>query len=589
MGIRERLERDLADKKVLVVGAGGIGCELLKDLVLTGVKNIHTIDLDTIDVSNLNRQFLFRREHVSKAKAEVAAASVKNLQPDVNITYDHDSIFNGEKYGVQFFKGFDAVVNALDNRAARSHVNRLCLSADVPLIESGSAGYLGQTAVILKGQTECYECVQKPVQKTFPGCTIRNTPSEHIHCTVWSKHCFNQLFGEMDIDDDVSPDFQDPENQTNGTEAGKENHANGANGTSNNDSEARPELPNTRQWAEMHDYDAKMIFNKLFHDDISYLLLMKDLWKTRRAPKPLDWSNATSGDFGGGSTEMTDELTNVTKQWTMSACANVFNEAVSRLKDRMRLLPEGELLVWDKDDTDAMHFVAAAANIRAHIFGIPGKSLFDIKSDAGNIIPAIATTNAIVAGMAIGELLKVLYKKQDRVKNVFVRKEVGARGHILATDGPYPPKKGCFVCSTDKREVFVRVNTKIMTLRLFVDKVLKAGFSVQQPEVMVDSSIVFSADEDDDNSGMEAKLLHDIGFFDGKVVVVDDFSQDLNFNVIIINDDTLKADEHKVDQDSGAKPNETAAEEETDRKRKLVDEDQLNDFNDQAKKIRVEE
>lgn len=74
--------------------------------------------------------------------------------------------------------------------AARSHVNRLCLVAGIPLIESGSAGYLGQVSVIVKGKSECYDCVPKSVQKTFPSCTIRNTPSESIHCVVWAKALF---------------------------------------------------------------------------------------------------------------------------------------------------------------------------------------------------------------------------------------------------------------------------------------------------------------------------------------------------------------------------------------------------------------
>merc|ERR1719328_779081 len=122
----------------------------------------------------------------------------------------HDSITN-PTYGVSFYKQFAMVLNALDNRAARSHVNRMCLAADVPLVESGTAGYLGQVTVIKKGSTECYDCQEKPHQKTFPGCTIRNTPSEPIHCIVWSKHLFNQLFGESDPDEDVSPDAEDPE------------------------------------------------------------------------------------------------------------------------------------------------------------------------------------------------------------------------------------------------------------------------------------------------------------------------------------------------------------------------------------------
>lgn len=98
--------------------------------------------------------------------------------------------FFSPKYSTSYFQRFNVVLNALDNRAARNHVNRLCLAANVPLIESGTAGYDGQVELIVKGRTKCYECDPKAPQKTYPGCTIRNTPSEPIHCIVWSKHLF---------------------------------------------------------------------------------------------------------------------------------------------------------------------------------------------------------------------------------------------------------------------------------------------------------------------------------------------------------------------------------------------------------------
>ena len=78
------------NSKVFVVGAGGIGCELLKNLVLTGFTNLHVIDLDTIDVSNLNRQFLFQRQHVGQSKSLCATNTVKLFNPNVNITTYHD-------------------------------------------------------------------------------------------------------------------------------------------------------------------------------------------------------------------------------------------------------------------------------------------------------------------------------------------------------------------------------------------------------------------------------------------------------------------------------------------------------------------
>jgi ubiquitin-like 1-activating enzyme E1 B len=79
------------------------------------------------------------------------------------------------------------VFNALDNLDARRHVNKMCLAADVPLIESGTTGFNGQVQVIKKGQTACYDCTAKETPKSYPVCTIRSTPSQPIHCIVWAK------------------------------------------------------------------------------------------------------------------------------------------------------------------------------------------------------------------------------------------------------------------------------------------------------------------------------------------------------------------------------------------------------------------
>eukprot|EP01043_Picozoa_sp_COSAG02_P059719 COSAG02_NODE_7662_length_2907_cov_2.975071_2_plen_250_part_00 len=139
--------------QVLVVGAGGIGCELLKNLVLTGFTDLTVIDLDTIDVSNLNRQFLFRKHNVGQSKSEVATEAVLKMNPHCSIKHYCDNVMKPE-FGVSFVKQFDVVMNALDNLAARRHMNRLCLAAEKPLIESGTTGYLGQVSVHLPHKTE---------------------------------------------------------------------------------------------------------------------------------------------------------------------------------------------------------------------------------------------------------------------------------------------------------------------------------------------------------------------------------------------------------------------------------------------------
>ena len=97
--------------------------------------------------------------------------------------------------------------------------------------------------------SECYECQPKPAAKTYPGCTIRNTPSEPIHCIVWAKHLFSQLFGEPDADNDVSPETEEAE-----SEEGAESMEG-----------VLTQRISTRQWAENNDYHPEKLFHKV-HD-----------------------------------------------------------------------------------------------------------------------------------------------------------------------------------------------------------------------------------------------------------------------------------------------------------------------------------
>src|SRR3989338_9483713 len=108
----------LQSAKVLVVGAGGIGCELLKNLVLSGFENIEIIDMDTIDLSNLNRQFLFRHHHIGAPKSVVARESALAFNPLAKIVAHHANIKEA-RFGVSFFQQFSLVMNALDNLDAR--------------------------------------------------------------------------------------------------------------------------------------------------------------------------------------------------------------------------------------------------------------------------------------------------------------------------------------------------------------------------------------------------------------------------------------------------------------------------------------
>ncbi|XP_072947217.1 SUMO-activating enzyme subunit 2 [Epargyreus clarus] len=523
----EKLTEAIANSKILVVGAGGIGCEILKNLVLTGFPYIEIIDLDTIDVSNLNRQFLFHKEHVGKSKAEVAKESALSFNPNVNIIAHHDSVISND-YGVNYFKQFNIVLNALDNLVARNHVNRMCLAANVPLVETGTAGYAGQVELIQKGLSQCYECQPKARQKTFPGCTIRNTPSEPIHCIVWAKHLFNQLFGEVDPDQDVSPDTADPEAAGDAGES-----ALSSQGTDTGNVERK----STRAWAAETNYDPKKLFSKLFCDDIRYLLAMENLWKQRRQPVPLDWDNLPSN------TEESAQHTGLPDQrvWSVKECVEMFAASCKALQTELGGRPDGDHLVWDKDDRSAMDFVTACANIRAHIFGIPRKSRFEIKSMAGNIIPAIATANAIVAGLAVLRTQTVLRGELDKATSVYLRPKVNHRGQLFVPERTLTaPNPKCYVC-TPKPEVGLACNLKQLTLK-DLTAALKEGLNMQAPDATVEGKgLVVLSSEPGETDHNNDKTLEQIGLTDSCALIVDDFLQNYEVRVRLQQQDDEKS------------------------------------------------
>nr|XP_003229749.3 PREDICTED: SUMO-activating enzyme subunit 2 [Anolis carolinensis] len=544
-----------AGARVLVVGAGGIGCELLKDLVLSGFVDIDVIDLDTIDVSNLNRQFLFQKKHVGRSKAQVAKESVLQFHPKAKITAYHDSIMN-QDYNVEFFRQFTLVMNALDNRAARNHVNRMCLAADVPLIESGTAGYLGQVTVIKKGVTECYECHPKPTQKTFPGCTIRNTPSEPIHCIVWAKYLFNQLFGEEDADQEVSPDRADPEAAWEPAEAEARARATSEDGDIKRVS--------TKEWAKSTGYDAVKLFTKLFKDDIRYLLTMDKLWRKRKPPVPLDW-NEIQNQENSASEAQNESPSGLKDQQVLDVKSNarLFSKSIETLKAQLAGKGDGAELVWDKDDTSAMDFVTSAANLRMHIFSMNMKSRFDIKSMAGNIIPAIATTNAIIAGLIVLEGLKILSGKIDQCRAIFLNKQPNPRKKLLVPCALDPPNPNCYVCAS-KPEVTVKLNVHKVTVLTLQDKIVKEKFNMVAPDVQIEDGkgTILISSEEGETEANNPKTLSEFGIRNGTRLQADDFLQDYTLLINVLHCEELAKDvEFEVVGDDvlGPKPSEKPA------------------------------
>ncbi|KAK3344272.1 hypothetical protein B0T25DRAFT_322286 [Lasiosphaeria hispida] len=510
------LNAHVKQARVLMVGAGGIGCELLKNLVLAGFGEVHIVDLDTIDLSNLNRQFLFRHEHIKKPKALVAKDAAQRFNPNVEIVAHHANIKDPE-FTIEWFGSFAIVFNALDNLDARRYVNRMCLAADVPLIESGTTGFNGQVQVVKKGVTACYDCEPKETPKSFPVCTIRSTPSQPIHCIVWGKsYLLNEIFGASE-DESAFDHSADGENANEIEELKRESAA----------------LRKIRQSVGTTEFN-QMLFDKVFNTDVVRLRSMEDMWKTRKPPEPLDYT-ALMGKSAAAIAAKDAVLQDGQKVWSLEENLVVFNDSLDRLSGRMLEMKASQngaageaIITFDKDDEDTLDFVAASANIRSSLFGIDRMSKFDIKQMAGNIIPAIATTNAIVAGLCVLESFKVLRGEYDKTKAVFLSPSGLAR--LLNPSRSLQPNPNCPVCSVFQTRVHVDLSRA--TLHDFVEDFLKPelGYGDKDISISNEVGILYDPDETDNLE----KKLSELGIkSDSFLTITDEEDEDTFVNVVV--------------------------------------------------------
>ena len=146
----------LKQASVMVVGAGALGNELIKNLALLGIGKIYIFDMDRIENTNLTRAVLFRREDVGRFKAEVAAERAVQMNPDV---YAKGFVANIiDDVGLGFFRRMDVVLGGLDNREARLAINQACYKVNRPWIDGAIETLNGFARVFVPGHGACYEC-----------------------------------------------------------------------------------------------------------------------------------------------------------------------------------------------------------------------------------------------------------------------------------------------------------------------------------------------------------------------------------------------------------------------------------------------
>lgn len=146
----------IAAARVLVVGAGALGNEVLKNLALLGIGHLYIIDFDTIESTNLTRSVLFRQADAGRSKAERAAAAVKAINPEVRLHAVDGNVIADLGLGV--FEAMDVVVGCLDNREARLWINRQCWKVGRPWVDGAIQEISGVVKVFVPPDSACYEC-----------------------------------------------------------------------------------------------------------------------------------------------------------------------------------------------------------------------------------------------------------------------------------------------------------------------------------------------------------------------------------------------------------------------------------------------
>jgi adenylyltransferase/sulfurtransferase len=179
-------ERETVQKaRIMVIGAGALGNEVLKNLSLMGIGGLFVVDFDQIEAANLSRSVLFREEDNGQPKSEVAARRIKELNPDVKIQYFQGDITT--ELGLGVFRRMDGIVGCLDNREARLAVNRFAYWLNKSWVDGAIQELLGLVRVFRPGHGACYECTLTE--------QARREMSMRYSCPLLARH--NILLGKV--------------------------------------------------------------------------------------------------------------------------------------------------------------------------------------------------------------------------------------------------------------------------------------------------------------------------------------------------------------------------------------------------------
>merc|ERR1711871_1290714 len=492
------LGRKLSDKlaalKIFMVGAGAIGCELLKNLAMLNVSTaegglVTVTDPDIIEKSNLNRQFLFSAEDIGKPKSETAGTASQRMNPGFKVEAHLDKVCpdTQSKFNDDFIGALDCTLNALDNVAARRYVDARCVQLQKPLVDSGTAGTKGHVQVVMPFKTESYGSQEDPPDDSFMVCTIKAFPSEIAHCIQWAKEGFHSKFCEA------------PQEIQKLLEGGEESFRSNVDASRNANMVKLLKTVHKYLTVRPSSFEdcvrmARVKFEKVYNHRIRQLLLVHPADKMdgdrlfwtlpRRLPTPASFNpeDPTHTDFltalamlyskmfgiqpgdtspghiaeaaatasvpefvpkGTQKHEYDESLTD--EQRKKMEEESVSMDEISSLVDSIAGSIQGSFLSqlvadeFEKDDDSNYHiaYITAASNLRARCYGIKEVDFFRTKIVAGKIIPAIATTTSLVSALVVVELVKIVQDVDVALlKNCFLNLALP----VMQMSEPFPPQ-----------------------------------------------------------------------------------------------------------------------------------------------------
>uniref|UniRef100_A0AAY4C3H2 E1 ubiquitin-activating enzyme n=1 Tax=Denticeps clupeoides TaxID=299321 RepID=A0AAY4C3H2_9TELE len=435
-------QEKLGKQRYFLVGAGAIGCELLKNFALIGLGageggHITVTDMDSIEKSNLNRQFLFKPQDIGRQKANVAAEAARQMNPDMNITAHQNRLGTESEsvYGHSFFRNLDGVAAALDNYEARVYLDGCCVAYKKPMLEGGTLGTKGSTVVVVPHVTESYGPTSSGGEHAIPLCTLKNFPHRIEHTLQWARDQFEGLFKHSA--ENVNQYSSDSGFLSHTMERGPAEELEVLESISSSLGEQRPRSwPDCvswarRRWETLYNNDIRQLLHCFPPDSVtsSGLPFWMDM---KRCPHPLtfDPNNTTHMDYVVAAANLYGQIYGIEGTRDCAAIRAALEEVhvpefTPKSSVKIHVTDEemkgeeakdgnSEVLCStvpvERDDDSNFHmdYIVAASNLRAENYDIPTTDKHKSKLIAGRIMPAIATTTAAIAGLMCLELYKLV-------------------------------------------------------------------------------------------------------------------------------------------------------------------------------------